>query len=90
MFLCFRVECYFKFGWDEHLIDPDNGVNLQRKLLAEEPNSSHQHLLESVPKASVNYIAGSMICQMSFRHYVWLFGGASSVAENSSSPGRHC
>ena len=34
------------------MIDPDNGVNLQRKLsAAEEPNSLHQRLLESVPEA---------------------------------------
>jgi len=46
------VQFYIKYGWDEYLIDPDNGVNSQRKLsAAEEPNSHHHYLLKSVPKA---------------------------------------
>jgi len=31
IFVC-RVECYIKFGWDHLLVDPDKGLNSQRKL----------------------------------------------------------
>ena len=32
--LAYRVNYYMKYGWDQYLVDPDRGVNCQKKLTA--------------------------------------------------------
>ena len=45
-----RVLCYIKFGWDQLLVDPDNGKNCYKKLVASStPGSMSMTLFQSVP-----------------------------------------
>ena len=42
--------CYIKYGWDQYLVDPDRGVNCQRKLMSTlPPQSLSYELLRSLP-----------------------------------------
>ena len=50
-----RVECYIRFGWDHLLIDPDRGLNSQKKLAilaGEKSELDSFELLQSLPKSS--------------------------------------
>ena len=61
--LC-RVECYIKFGWDHLFVDPDKGLNSQRKpsnLASEKMELDSLNLLESVPKRGDLLWAKSLI-----------------------------
>ena len=51
----YRVNCYIRYGWDQYLIDPDQGVNSRHKLtsLAEKcPDALPLKLLQAVPDIS--------------------------------------
>ena len=48
-----RVECYIQYGWDQYLVDPDNGMNCRWKLTAiNKPDSEPHCLLQSLPHPS--------------------------------------
>ena len=40
--------CYIKYGWDQYLVDPDRGVNCQKKLMSMLPLS--YDILRSLPE----------------------------------------
>ena len=45
-FVIYRVKYYIKYGWDCYLVDPDRGVNCQRKLAGSQ--SVSLNLLHSI------------------------------------------
>lgn len=50
-----RINCYIQYGWDQYLIDPDQGVNSRLKLTslaAKCPDSLPFKLLQAVPDVS--------------------------------------
>ena len=52
-FCTFRVEFYIRYGWDHLLVDPDQGVNVQKKLTnvaAQQPGSLSYTIFQSLPK----------------------------------------
>ena len=53
MILTFRVCNYSKYGWDVLLTDPDDGVNVKRKLqtTAKHRDSFDDAPLQSIPPA---------------------------------------
>ena len=51
-FVIYRVKYYIKYGWDCYLVDPDRGVNCQRKLAGTQSSQSVSlNLLQSIPDA---------------------------------------
>ena len=51
----YRVNYYIRYGWDQYLIDPDQGANCQRKLnylAAKNPISQSYKLLQALPSIS--------------------------------------
>jgi len=47
------VEFYIKYGWDHFLVDPDRGLNVQKKLTsvaAQQPGSLLYKIYQSMPK----------------------------------------
>ena len=61
--LC-RVECYIRFGWDHLLVDPDRGLNSQKKLanlVGEKLELDSFELLQSLPRPSDQLWTKSLI-----------------------------
>ena len=56
----YRVKCYIKYGWDEYLIDPDQGANCHQTLntlAAKNPNSESFKLLQAYhPSGKTEFI----------------------------------
>lgn len=53
-FCTFRVEFYIRYGWDHLLVDPDRGVNVQKKLTnvaAQQPGSLSYTIISITAKA---------------------------------------
>ena len=53
-FCSFRVEFYIRYGWDYFLVDPDKGLNVQKKLTnvaAQQPGSILHKIFQSLPKS---------------------------------------
>ena len=47
------MEFYIKYGWDQFLVDPDKGLNVQKKLTnaaAKQPGSLLYSIYQSIPK----------------------------------------
>ena len=48
-FVIYRVKYYIKYRWDYYLVDPDRGVNCQRKLAGTQGSQSVSlNLLRSI------------------------------------------